>query len=172
MLDLLDSPEPMLETIYREMARHGLPLDLVCDHLCYRVATNERYEELREKLKSYGRLVGEVDIGGRWISTYALHQPYLYQDRSIEAIELPAPKAGSIYKEGWEHAEFVTDTSLTTLAERYPHLSFNASSLNKPHNPELGLRLTPDFQIKFHNSTLLSVVQAELSDPHVIRRTN
>ncbi len=51
-------------------------------------------------------------IAGRLISILHLHEPYTFGDREIACVELPAPKAGSPYKEGWEHAEFVTKEPL------------------------------------------------------------
>ena len=46
LVSLLGSPELMLQNISSEMKTRGLAEGLVCDHICYRVASEERYQEL------------------------------------------------------------------------------------------------------------------------------
>lgn len=160
-MTVLPSPVPMLDVIFARLDELRLPTDLVCDHVCYRVATHSRYEELREALEADGTLESQAMIAGRPIATFQLHTPIAYKGRQIEALELPAPKPGSDYKEGWEHAEFVVLQPLPEFIAQYPQLTFDTRAIGKPLNPEIGIRLTADYQAKFHNKTLLEVIRLE-----------
>mgnify|MGYP000877984588 CR=1 FL=1 len=151
----------MLDVVFAELAARGMPTNLVCDHVCYRVATQQRYEELRTALQAEGVLESDTIIAGRPISTFRLFTPYTYKGRSIEALELPAPKPGTAYPEGWEHAEFVVPGTLQNFMSQHPAQAFDVRALNKPLNPEIGLRLTPAYQAKFHTKTLLDVIKLE-----------
>lgn len=130
------------------------------DHLCYRVETQERYEDTLEKLKGVANLLGEALISGRNIATFELNE-YLEADGWIVPyLELPAPKYGSPYPEGLEHAEFVVVGGLEKFAQRHIDLSFNTNGMDKKVNPELGLK-TDDFAVKFHEQPLGAVVRIE-----------
>ncbi|MFN3786768.1 MAG: hypothetical protein ACK4RS_08015, partial [Thiothrix sp.] len=71
---------------------------------------------------------------------------------------LPAPKAGRFYPEGYEHLEFVIDTSLAAFVQAYPHLTFDQSALLKPINPDVSIGY-PDCQVKFHEHSLAYVIR-------------
>jgi len=139
---------------------HNVVLPAVCDHLCYRVETDERYQEVKGLLLQYGELAGEELVSGRLISIFNLHEPLGYQQYKIDCIELPAPKEGSPYKEGWEHAEFVCD-HLEDFLKRYSHLSFKLSGMSKNLNPEAALEISSKYQIKFHPLHILKVLEIE-----------
>lgn len=158
---MISSPVPMLDIIFAKMAELRLPTHLPCDHVCYRVATQERYAELKEHLMGQDVLASEAMIAGRPIATFALHTPYEHKGRSIAALELPSPKPGRAYKEGWEHAEFATGEPLAAFMARYPHVTFNTRSAGKAHNPEVSVQLTPEYQVKFHPLPLLEVIRLE-----------
>lgn len=160
-MSILPSPIPMLDTVFAELAARGLPADLVCDHVCYRVATRQRYEELRMALRQEGVLESDAIIAGRPISAFRLFSPYVHNGRSIEALELPAPKPGTDYPEGWEHAEFVVPGTLQDFMLQHSAQNFDIRAINKPLNPEIALRLTPVYQAKFHTQTLLNVIKIE-----------
>jgi len=168
MINLLGRPDAMMDAVLAQMQTLHLPTDLVCDHVCYRVATMERYIELREALRAYGELASEAVVAGRVIATFALHQPYAYKGRTIPAIELPAPKPGKAYAEGWEHMEMVVAEPLAAFVARYPNLSFNTGAMHKPHNPEVALQITPQYQAKFHNMPLLDVIARENENPALL----
>lgn len=169
MISFLGSPDHMLQTIFHEMAQFGLPTDLPCDHICYRVETLERYEELKKQLEGIGTKISEVPIAGRPISIFKLSTPYIYGDRQIPCIELPAPKEGSPYPEGWKHAEFVirlsipTDTiaSLNDFMARYPHIQFKQPKVQRAVNPEATVKLSDRYNAKFHPQDIEAVIELE-----------
>ena len=130
------------------------------DHLCYRVDSAQRYAAINEALAEYGVLLAESTIGGRPIASYRLHQPLRFKGRSIHVIEVPAPKPGSAYPEGWEHAEFVADVPLATLVEAHPQLPWELDDLYKPVNPDLRLRYA-GFSVKFHERSLEALIASE-----------
>lgn len=168
MISLLGSPNHMLRTILDEMDRLLLPSDLECDHICYRVATTDRYQELKELISNFAELLSETMIAGRPICIFLLKEPYIYQGRSIHCLELPAPKQGSSYAEGWEHAEFVIPhhdnapfkSTLEKFMHAHPSLAFDTRAVDKKLNPEIGLKIPP-YQIKFHVRDIRDVIELE-----------
>jgi len=95
------------------------------DHICYRVDMVERYNELKQEILNYGSLLSESQIGGRAISTFKLNEPIIFENREIRCIELPSPKEGSFYPEGYEHVEFVIALEFEKFISLYSHISFS-----------------------------------------------
>lgn len=157
----LPDPSSFLERLFKALSTDGIDVSsFELDHLCYRVETMERYAELKGKLLDEGTLLGEHEIGGRPISTVRLHVPFTFQQRSIAVIELPAPKAGSPYPEGYEHAEFVVDMEPTEFAARYPALDWDLSGAHKSVNADVR-RNYAECSVKFHRLALADVIALE-----------
>jgi predicted metalloenzyme YecM len=139
------------------------------DHICYRVSSVARYEQLRETLLEENELLVESPINGRRIATFRMATPFRFQQREIWLLELPEPKPGSPYPEGYEHAELVTDRPLpqfeTWLRQ---HLGISANDLDrkgltKQLNADLRLRLPGGLSVKFHELPLDQVIEIELA---------
>jgi len=158
---LLPSPIPMLDALFAGLQERGISTALPCDHVCYRVETEARYEEVCAALATRNTLESEALVGGRKISTFRLTTPYRYKGHTIDALEIPAPKSGSAYKEGWEHAEFVTGAPLASFMAQHISLPFNTRAIDKPLNPEISLQITPAYAVKFHPTSLLEVIAVE-----------
>jgi predicted metalloenzyme YecM len=139
------------------------------DHLCYRVETEKQYKDLKAQLLEENELLVESPINGRRIATFRMTEPFRFREREIWLLELPEPKAGSPYPEGWEHVEFVTDRPLETFAEwMVEHLGVEAedidrSGMSKPLNADLRLRLEGGLSVKFHELALDVVILMELA---------
>ncbi len=157
---LLGDYGPMLTLIIENLEKLGIKNLTLCDHICYRVTSESRYQELKDQLQSIAFLAGEAQVSGRMIAIFALEEPIKFGPFKIEAIELPAPKLDSSYQEGWEHAEFVVP-DMDEFINQYPHISFNHKAMNRTLNPELALKLTDQFQVKFHPLPILEVVKKE-----------
>lgn len=132
----------------------------ICDHICYRVETLERYAEMKEYFQTLGQLAAETIVSGRPISIIKLNTPLSHNGYNIQCIELPAPKPGKHFSEGWEHIEFVIE-DLNEFISKHPHLDFNTKSMNRDINPELGLKLKAGLQVKFHPLHILEVISKE-----------
>lgn len=148
--------------------------------MCYRVETDERYNELRRELLRATRLVKPVGepamVSGRPIATFKFVEPVEAEGWKISYLELPAPKEGSPYEEGLEHAEFVVlGGDLDGFQAAHPHLEpfFKTSGMNKTVNPELGLKEF-GMSVKFHELALGKVVRIEQNldnDDHAASQT-
>ncbi|MEM9524976.1 MAG: VOC family protein [Bacteroidota bacterium] len=169
---LLPSPTKFLCQLFADLEPTSGAFDhLYLDHLCYRVDSVSRYENLRDELLEEGNeLLVESPINGRRISTFRLRKPIQFSDRSIDLLELPEPKPGSPYPEGYEHVEFVTDRPLTDFATwlrkeiGIPTEQLDLSGASKEHNPDLRLRFTSGSSVKFHEQPLDQVIAEELAD--------
>ena len=128
------------------------------DHICYRVESTERYEELKKQLLQQGTLLGETPINGRPIATYKLIKPATFKERTIPCIELPAPKQNTFYPEGFEHAEFVIPESFADFAQKHAGVPFDITGTTRTINPEI-TRKYNGFSVKFHYNTLEYVIK-------------
>lgn len=156
---LLGNPTSFLDQVFTYLSKKGIAVATYqLDHICYRVETVERYLQLKEKLSQLGELLVESEIGGRPIASFKLIEPILYKERKIDCVELPSPKKGSFYQEGFEHVEFVIDESFEIFMDQYAHLDFITKDLKKSVNPGITLKET-DFSIKFHHHTLEYVIR-------------
>jgi len=162
----LPDPSLFLHHLFTTLQTNGLDVEgLELDHLCYRVATVERYARCKELFAQHGTLLAESLIAGRPIATFRLHQGFQFRGRMIDVVELPSPKPGSAYPEGYEHAEFVVDEDLLTFTQRFPKLGWKLDNLRKTTNPDVRLRY-PDLSVKFHRQSLADVIAQELLDQH------
>ena len=157
----MPDPSSFLRKLFAALLNSGIDAtELELDHLCYRVESMDRYEALRRELNTKSTLLGESIIGGRPIATYRLRDPFLFDDRRIDVVELPAPKPGSPYPEGFEHAEFVVVEDLLAFTEKHPDLPWDLSGSAKPRNAEVRLHFD-DLSVKFHRQPLAEVIEQE-----------
>jgi predicted metalloenzyme YecM len=168
-MTLLPDHQPFLTALLSKIEAQPGSLDhLFMDHICYRVETVEHYESLRDALLINNELLVEGIIGGRRISTFKLTTPLPYNHRQIPLLELPEPKAGSFYAEGFEHVEFVTDRPLPEFIEHLPSLlatsarDFDRKGLSKARNADLRVRLGAGLNVKFHERSLEEVIRREV----------
>ncbi|HEX2616701.1 MAG TPA: VOC family protein [Flavobacteriales bacterium] len=147
-----------LDRLFAALDADGLDVSAFeLDHVCYRVADQQSYEVVCAQLAAKGELLSATLIAGRPISTFQLHAPLVYRERRIGVIEVPAPKPGSPYPEGFEHAEFVVPEDLRTFIARHPSLAWDLSDLDKPINGDVRLRYD-GFSVKFHRQALAYVI--------------
>ena len=160
-MNALPDPSRFLEQLFKALSDDAIDVSVFeLDHLCYRVETMERYAELKDKLLDEGSLLGEHQIGGRPIATVRLRNPLIFQNRSIAVIELPAPKPGSSYPEGYEHVEFVVDLEPMEFAACYPTLDWDLSGAHKSVNADVR-RNYDGCSVKFHRLGLAEVIALE-----------
>jgi len=167
---MLPDHVPFLDDLFSQLEAHtGALSHLFLDHLCYRVERVARYETLRDKLRQRGHeLLAESIIGGRRISTFKLLTPLPYRDRLIPLLELPEPKPGSFYAEGYEHVEFVTDRPLAAFVDLLPSLlapsvtTIDLKGMAKSRNADVRVKLERGYSVKFHERSLEEVIAEEL----------
>ena len=160
MIDsLLGNPTSFLDLIFQYLKEKKVAVsNYELDHICYRVETEERYQQLKKALTDLGELLTESQIGGRAIASIKLDEPIIYKNRKIEVVELPAPKKGSFYQEGFEHVEFVIDVPFADFIAAHTSLDFITKDLKKSVNQGVTLKET-DFSVKFHHHTLEYVIR-------------
>ncbi|MEM1120605.1 MAG: VOC family protein [Bacteroidota bacterium] len=159
IVKIIGDPTSFLYKIFQYLSTQKIDVtSYKLDHICYRVETEERYQFLKKALEEIGELLTESQVGGRSIASIKLVEPIVYKNRKIEVVELPAPKKGSFYKEGFEHVEFVIDQPFGAFMAAHPHLDFVTKDLKKSINQGITLKET-DFSVKFHHHTLEYVIR-------------
>lgn len=160
--DVIGDYSSFLTDIIGRVTRVGFDLkDFVqIDHMCYRTVSLDNYAQKKSQLTAVGTQLGENMINGRPIATFRLHQPVMHGQWRIDAVELPAPKAGSVFIEGLEHVEFVLYDDLQTFLKKYDGKPFDLRAADRGVNPEVGLQLD-NYAVKFHLLNLPTVVYLE-----------
>ena len=150
-----------LDSIFRQLEEIEIDVSsFQLDHICYRVHSIEDYNRFKELLSRSANLLAESYINSRPISCYKLREAIIYGKRQINVFELPSPKKGSAYLEGYEHVEFVIPYTLQEFLNRYPALNFDQKGMLKDINPDLRLQLGP-ISVKFHEQSIEEVIEFE-----------
>ncbi|XGC82015.1 VOC family protein [Bdellovibrio bacteriovorus] len=157
--DFRSRGEQFFQSLIDALAALGLPTHLASDHLCFRVATTEEYQEYKTHLLNHGTLLTEAHVNGRPIATFKLHTPFKTKTHEIPLVELPAPKPGANYASGFEHAEFIIEESFETFAAKFPKVKFEEPT-KKTINAEMCLKLEGK-QAKFHHQSLERIIEME-----------
>lgn len=154
------SPAQFLGRLFYALRDDGFdPLAYPIDHVCYRVETMQRYEELKSYWNARSDWQSEKQVNGRPISVFRLTEPFVFESCLIPLLELAAPKVSdNSYPEGFEHAEFVTGGSLDEFMAAHPGLSFETKGVFKPVNPEIRLTYA-GMSAKFHERDLETVIR-------------
>ena len=156
---VLGDATPFLEKTFATLKQDKIDISKYeLDHICYRVDTVDRYNELKQEILNYGALLSESQIGGRAISTFKLNEPIIFENREIRCIELPSSKEGSFYPAGYEHVEFVIDLEFEKFMSLYSHISFNTKSISKKVNPTIAIKYD-GISVKFHQYSLEYVIE-------------
>ncbi|HYD03232.1 MAG TPA: VOC family protein [Alphaproteobacteria bacterium] len=161
--DILKNPQLFVAKVVDALKSDAIKIEgLHLDHICYRVETYERYNELKKELGTIGYMLGDEEkpINGRPIAVYKLHKPIIYEWRNINCIELPAPAKDNAHKEGFEHAEFVIHGSFGKFMREYDKISFDTKGIHKKINPDIKIQYD-GFSVKFHHKSLENVIKYE-----------
>jgi predicted metalloenzyme YecM len=155
--------QTFLQTIFEKIEAAGFDMAdfSQADHMCYRVTSLEQYEQKKQAMAKVGTLLGENIINGRPIADYLQHTPVLYGKWRIDAIEIPAPKAGKSFPEGLDHIELVMYDDQKTFLKKYNDKQFNMNAADRGINPEIGYQLDDRLSVKFHLINLAAAVYLE-----------
>ncbi len=159
-----DQAELFLDNVFENL--ESLMIDvknMEMDHICFRTSSIENYELVKNKFSYIGKPLIESMVGGRPIATYKLDIPIEYKGYIIDIVEVPAPKAGVITVDGFEHVEFVIEESFTDFMSKYPHVNFKTKGISKQFNPEVAINFK-DLSVKFHHLTLENVICVEKNE--------
>lgn len=151
---LLGDPSPFLAKLFAQLDKDGIDVsNYVLDHICYRVGSNVRYEEIKEELMKSCELLKEAILRERRISVFRLSEPIVFEGREIWCLELPSPRKDLAFKEGFEHVEFVIDVNFEEFMSKYDSIKFNLVSMHRETNPDIIIEYD-GFAVKFHHHKL------------------
>lgn len=165
MQEIIGDYELFIEKADTLVAEQGIDADelVQCDTICYRVETNERYDEIKHQLAAVALMIDETEVNGRLITVFAAHSPLRAGKwQSISYIEIPQPKPGSYYPEGIDHVQMVTRRSLSDFQKAHGDITFEIKGLANTLNPLLKLE-NEEVAVKFHDKHMGSVIELENS---------
>jgi len=131
-----------------------------CDTLAYEVNSNERYEEVKQKLVQSARVLSEREVNGRLVSILAVDPPLKTDRWIIPYIELLQPKPGREYDEGLDCAFFVTALPLTHFLEKHTDIAFDKKGLANKLNSYVEY-VGDEVSFKLHDKHFGAVVELE-----------
>lgn len=151
-----------LARAFADLERNNIAFDKHwhIDHLCFRTSSQENYLYTKKQFAGFSRLLIESEVNGRFISTFKLKKPIVFDDWEVDLIEVPAPKKGKVIADGFEHFEVVCDLTFDEIKSRYNQCRFDDSGLAKNFNQELEI-IFDSFALKFHHVSLESVINVE-----------
>lgn len=159
IIKVLGEYDSFLDNVFEELNKLKVDTSsFKIDHICYRVETINRYNELKYQLSTISTLLSEQLINGRYICIFELDKPISYKNYSISCVELPEPKKEQKYEEGFEHIEFVILTTLKKFEEKYNYLNLNTKNINDARNPDISLTLDSNTSVKFHLKHIKNIV--------------
>lgn len=170
MKEIIGDYEAFIEKADMLIAEHKIDTsELVqCDTICYRVETNERYDEIKRHLADIALMIDETEVNGRLISVFASEEPLRAGNwSSISYIEIPQPKPGSFYPEGIDHVQMVTRRSLLDFQKKHPDIAFGEKGLGDNLNSLLKLE-GDDVAVKFHDKHMGAVIALEQAHEDVL----
>lgn len=168
MKEIIGEYETFITKVDELVAAHGIAGDdlVQLDTICYRVETNERYDELKRRLAGVALEIDETEVNGRLISVFAVERPLVAGNwQSISYIEVPQPKPGSPYPEGIDHVQIVTRQRLSDFHAKYSETPFEEKGLVNIINPLLKLNGS-GVSVKFHDKHMGAVIELENKISH------
>lgn len=147
-----------LDKVFENLKTAGFDLSEFAelDHIAYQTESVERYEEIKNELLDFSELHDDKVFNGRKILVCRLKQPLIYKNCSIAGLELLAPKENNKFKDGLEHAEFVTKIALPEFRKKHSDVDFNLDAYGREENPELVIKFK-NCAAKFHAQSLLEI---------------
>ncbi len=131
-----------------------------CDTLAYEVNSNERYEEVKQKLAQSAKVLSEREVNGRLVSILAVDPPLKTDHWNIPYIELLQPKPGREYEEGLDCAFFVTALPLSRFLAKHTDIAFDTKGLANELNAYVEY-VGEDVSFKLHDKHFGAVVEPE-----------
>jgi uncharacterized protein len=171
-LDFYGLGEQFLKQTVNDLTSMGLlSFASQIDHVCYRVASLERYEECKNQFVKMGTLLAETSVNGRPIATYRLKNPLQamgeYEKKfEVFVVEIPAPKPNTHYPEGFEHVEIVVaDLSKMEALLKQKSIIFEFSEAKNDvlqiAMAEIKVKLNKA-SVKFHLLSLENIIAQEI----------
>mgnify|MGYP006139750369 FL=1 len=180
LLNEIDSFSDKLNAALQQLDILDPCKDLKIDHICVRLKHNSDVDRLKAQIAQSGQLISTANVNGREISIIQLHSPIMVGAWKVSGVEIPYPKPGHAYEDGWEHVEFVLNGAENTMdgvreafTESFPNLPIDklradygysedallADSDQMP-NPTMGVRVN-GVGLKFHAHPIQVVVARE-----------
>ena len=129
-----------------------------CDHLCYIVKEESKFEEWKKAAPEIGFILREFDGAARNLSNsrfliIKIKEPLIFMEYKVSILEIKFTDFPE-FEEGWQHAEFIPKDSLETIVTTNPGIPFETGRINDPDNAEIGVRITKQYSLKFRTDSL------------------
>jgi predicted metalloenzyme YecM len=131
------------------------------DHICYRCASSEEFEEIRFILEPHAEFLYQSLIAGRRIAYVKLRVPFKTRLGDIWFVELSDQKPDNSQTSGFQHIEiFSRSFSYEALVARFQSSS-GAIASARPHHQTFDVPITDTFQIRVEPGPLIEKIKTE-----------
>ncbi|HYD35787.1 MAG TPA: VOC family protein [Vitreimonas sp.] len=156
----MQGSQAFLDSFFEQISHLGIDISqLTLDHIAYQAASAQDYDALKPSFMKQGKEVSEEMVGGRRVGIFELHQPLKYKNYTINAIELVEPRPDQTCDSMFQHAEFIWPQDFQILIEKYPHLNWDTSSMNRADFPHLKFNFDNGLTLKFLHQPILDMVR-------------
>lgn len=148
-----------LDTFLQQISDSHIDIEgLQLDHIAHQASSAEDYNKLLKEFSEFSDLVSEEIIGGRRVGVFKLHEPIVYKQYAIPALELIEPREGQVTDSFLQHAEFIANKHFEEYIEQYPHLKWDTSSMHRDEFSHLKLHFENGMTLKFLKRPILELV--------------
>lgn len=158
--DILGDYQGFVTSIVDQAKSMGLPVDYPSDHICYRVASEQEYQPIREKLVSVRSHLLENEHHGRKIAKFILSTPLKVLGYEIPVVELPMPSQSKSYPSGLEHIELVVGIDYQQTIDEFGDL-LTGHDDSGPFNQPRYITFDNGYSLKYHRKSIIDVVKLE-----------
>lgn len=157
---LLDNYIQFLDNVFKKLNELGIDVSgLNLDHIAYQASDEEDYQKLLLEFIRLGELKHEGAVGSKRIAVIKLLEELKYKEYTIPVVELVQPDPEISTPSDWQHFEFVIEESYQDFISKYPKVNWNDKKINREIFPMLILPIGEFVEVRFHQETILKMVQ-------------
>jgi predicted metalloenzyme YecM len=158
--DIIGDYHAFVEQLIEQVRTSDIDTSYPIDHLCYRVASQENYVVMRDKLATLSNEVATTTHNEREFSIFKLKEALRIGDHTIPVVELPSPAPSNTFKDGLEHIEMVVDVDFDVFCMENEPVLWGKSD-DGSTNPTVYITYTGIGTVKFHPISLDKVVEQQ-----------
>lgn len=141
---------------------NGLEGAIALDHLCYKCASHEEFEQVRAMLEPNSLYLYESWISSRLIAILKLEKPIETTIDSISFIELQDQKPAGTQKSGFAHVEaYPVGVSYKEVLDMLHAKDVEVIEDNTPHHPIHEIELSPSFVFRLEQEPVINKISRD-----------
>jgi predicted metalloenzyme YecM len=132
------------------------------DHVCWRCASSEEYDRIRQMFEAGSRFIYQSEIAGRRISVIGLRESIATDLGEIRTLELSDQKPDGSQRSGFDHIEvYPIHGSVDTLAQELTAAGVTFQKTVRPHHTTYDAALDGGFNVRLESEPLVEKIKRD-----------